>query len=165
MEPKADRQSRKSQSENHEGNLESLIGLDANILVYALDPTFPEHEQAKAATLSLDGWAINATVVHETYHTLVFRRKISPADSRRKIVELLKDRRTVFINLTTATCLFALNLAASMNLGGRDALIVANFLSNKVPVIYTHDDELLKLKRITWKNSHITFQDPVTKTK
>ena len=161
MEPKADRQSRKSQSENHEGNLESLIGLDANILAYALDPTFPEHEQAKTATLSLDGWAINATVVHETYHTLVFRRKISPADSRRKVVELLKDRRTVFINLTTATCLFALNLAASMNLGGRDALIIGSYLYNKIPQMYSHDEELARLKKITVRGKTLHITDPI----
>jgi hypothetical protein len=47
-------------------------------------------------------------------------------------------------------------------LGGRDALIIANFLSNKVPTIYTHDQELLALQKISWKNFHITFKDPLS---
>ena len=69
-----------------------------------------------------------------------------------------------FFNQTKKHCSLALNLSVQHKLGGRDALIVANFLANKVPVMYTHDDELLKLKKIAWKNSHITFQDPLTKT-
>ena len=109
----------------------------------------------------MGGWAINATVVHETYHTLVFRRKISPADSRRKVVELLKDRRTVFINLTTATCLFALNLAASMNLGGRDALIIGSYLYNKIPQMYSHDEELARLRKITMRGKTLHITDPI----
>jgi predicted nucleic acid-binding protein len=50
------------------------------------------------------------------------------------------------------------------NLGGRDALITANFLANKVSTIYTHDRELLKLEKISWRNSRVTFKDPTTKT-
>lgn len=161
MGPEADRQSRKSQSEDHEGDLEDLTGLDTNILAYALDPTFPEHEKAKTATLSLNGWAINATVIHETYHTLVFRRKISPVDSRRKIVELLKDKRTTFINLTEATCLFSLNLAASMNLGGRDSLIIGSYLYNKIPQMYSHDEELARLRKITVRGKTLCITDPI----
>ncbi len=65
--------------------------------------------------------AINSTVVHECYHTLVFRRKINPADCKLKIVELLKDPRTAFLNMTKSVSLFALDLASKTNLGGRDS--------------------------------------------
>jgi hypothetical protein len=49
-------------------------------------------------------------------------------------------------------------------LGGRDALITADFIANKVPTILTHDQELLTLQKISWKNSHITFKDPTNNT-
>jgi predicted nucleic acid-binding protein len=47
-------------------------------------------------------------------------------------------------------------------LGGRDALIIANFLANKVSIIYTHDQELLTLQKLSWKNFNLTFKDPLS---
>lgn len=55
-----------------------------------------------------------------------------------------------------------MNLAVRHGLGGRDALIIANFIGNKVPMMYTHDGELLSLKRIVWKASSLEFKDPLT---
>lgn len=141
--------------------MEDLIGVDTNILVYALDPTFPEHDQAKKAILTSEGWAVNATVLHETYHTLVFRRKISPTDSRRKIVEFLRDHRTLFINLTKTVTLFALDLATRMSLGGRDSLIVGCYLYNRIPEIYSHDEDLLKLSEVSMKGRDLRITDPI----
>jgi predicted nucleic acid-binding protein len=141
--------------------LEDLIGIDTNILAYALDPTFPEHFQAKKAVLSSDGWAINSTVVHECYHTLVFRRKVSPTDSKLKIVELLKDSRTSFLNTTRGVSLFALDLATKTNLGGRDSLIIGCYLHNNIPEIYTHDEELTKLGKVSYRGRHTRIVDPI----
>jgi len=138
-----------------------MIGLDTNILVYALDPTFHEHDKAKKAILSSDAWAINAAVVHETYHTLVFRRKISPADSRRKITEFLKDRRTLFINLTKTVSLSALDLAAKIDLGGRDSLIIGCFLHNRIPEMYSHDEDLTELRKVSMKGKTLHITDPI----
>src|SRR4030067_205516 len=78
-------------------------------------------KKGKGAMLSQEGWALNATVVHETYHTLVFRRRISPNDSKIKISSFLKNQRTTFLNLTKAVSLFALDLATKTDLGGRDS--------------------------------------------
>jgi hypothetical protein len=55
-------------------------------------------------------------------------------------------------------------LSVRHKLGGRDALIIANFLVNKVPTIFTHDRELLKLQKLSWKNFSVTFKDPLTET-
>jgi len=55
-----------------------------------------------------------------------------------------------------------MNLAVKHELGGRDALIIANFIGNKVPKMYTDDQDLLSLKRITWKTATIDFKDPLT---
>jgi len=141
--------------------LEDLIGIDTNILAYALDPTYPEHEQAKGAILSQEGWALNATVVHETYHTLVFRRRISPNDSKIKISSFLKNQRTTFLNLTKAVSLFALDLATKTDLGGRDSVIIGCYLQNRIPEIYSHDDDLLTLKRISLKGRQLRVTDPI----
>ncbi len=141
--------------------MEDLIGIDTNILAYALDPTFPEHSKAKRAILSSDGWAINSTVVHECYHTIVSQRKISPVDSKLKIVELLKDSRTAFLNITRIMSLFSLDLATKTNVGGRDALIIGCSLYNNIPEIYSHDEELTKLEKVTYKERHTRIIDPI----
>ena len=67
----------------------------------------------------------------------------------------------MFLNQTKRICIIGLNLAVKHNLGGRDALIIANFIANKIPAMYTHDEELLSLKRISWKNWTLTFVDPL----
>ena len=100
-------------------------------------------------------------MIHETYHTLVFRRKISPFDSRRKIVEFLRDKRTNFINLTPTVSLFALDLAAKMNLGGRDSLILGCYLHNKIPEVYSHDEELVNLAKVSIKGRTLRITDPI----
>jgi len=141
--------------------MEGVIGLDTNILVYALDPTFVEHDQAKKALLSLDACAVNSTVVHETYHSLVFRRKISATDSRRKVAEFLRDKRVAFINLTKTTTLFALDLAVRTNLGGRDSLILGCYLHNRIPEMYSHDEDLSKLKKVSAKGKILRITDPI----
>jgi predicted nucleic acid-binding protein len=141
--------------------LEYLIGVDTNILVYALDPTFPEHAKAKKAVLSSDAVAINSKVVHECYHTLVFRRKITPTDSKLKIVELLKDSRTIFLNMTKGVSMFALDLATKMNLGGRESLIIGCYLHNNVEEMYSHDEDLTKLATVKFKRRHARITDPI----
>jgi len=107
---------------------------------------------------------LNPTVVHETYHVLVFYLQWFPQDAAEKLSALLRHPYVQFLSQTRKTTQIALNLSVKHELGGRDALIVANFLANKVPVMYTHDEDLLKLKRIVWKDLQITFQDPLAKT-
>jgi predicted nucleic acid-binding protein len=141
--------------------LEDLIGIDTNLLSYALDPTFAEHAGAKKAILSSGEWAVNATVIHECFHTLVFRRKIAPTDTKLKIVEFLKDTRTSFLNLTKSSSLLALDLATKMNLGGRDSLILACYLQHHVPQIYSHDQDLIKLGKVAVKGKRTRIIDPL----
>lgn len=144
-----------------------IVGLDANIICFAVDSAYPEN--AKLADLLLDlspenMVAVNPTTLHEAYHVLVFSQKWVPEDAAQRLKKMLWHPYVVFFNQNKKHCNLGLRLSVEYKLGGRDALIVANFLSNKVPIIYTHDDELLKLRRISWKNSQITFQDPLAKT-
>ena len=144
-----------------------IVGLDANIICYALDSAYTEHEQLANLLLNVSPEnmiAVNSTTLHETYHTLVFSQKWIPQDAEKKLKALLSHPNIAFFNQTKKHCILGLRLAALHNLGGRDAIIIANFLANKVPTIYTHDDQMLKLKKITWQDKHITVQDPLKET-
>ena len=141
-----------------------ITGVDTNILCYALDSAYPEHEKLKNLLIRLspeNRVAINPTILHETYHTLVFGQKWVPSEAGRRLKMLLKHPHIEFFNQTRKTCIIALNLALQHKLGGRDALITANFVANKIPTIYTHDHELLVRKKIAWKNFHVAFKDPL----
>jgi len=142
--------------------MEEWTGLDPDVLVYSLDPTFPEHERAKDAVLGLESWFVNPTVMHEVYHTLVFKRRMRPADARRKLEEFLRDGRTGFLNQTKLLSLFALDLAVRHNLGGRDSLIIGCYLYNRVGEMLTHDAEILALKGLRFRGRTLRITDPIT---
>jgi predicted nucleic acid-binding protein len=142
-----------------------IIGLDTNILCYVLDSRYPEHEKVKDLLITLSPEnivALNPTVLHEAYHTLVYYSEWTPDEAARRLTALLRHPFIEFYNQTQKTSLIALNLSVKHDLDGRDALITANYLANKIPAIYTHDKELLKLQKITWKNTNLTFKDPLT---
>jgi len=142
-----------------------IAGLDTNILCYALDPAYPEHEKLKNLLIALsqeNSVAINPTTLHETYHTLVFGQKWVPNEARKRLKMLLKHPYIEFFSQTKKTSIIALDLSVQHKLGGRESLIIANFIANKVSTIYTHDQELLTLQKLSWKNFHLTFKDPLS---
>jgi predicted nucleic acid-binding protein len=142
-----------------------IVGLDANIICYALDDAYPEHEKLRDFLLDLspeNKIALNPTTIHQAYHTLVFSQKWTPEESANALRVLLKNPYVEFFNQTRKTITIALNIAVQYKLGRRDSLIVTNFLANQTPIMYTHDKELLKLQKITWKNTNLTFKDPLT---
>ena len=142
-----------------------IIGLDTNVLCYALDPAYSEHEELKGLLFSLspeNRLAINPTTLQETYHTLVCSQKWVPNEAQKRLKMLLKHPYIEFYSQTKKTCAIALNIAAQHNLCGRDALITASYVANKVPILYTCDQELLTLKRISWKSFRLTIKDPLT---
>jgi predicted nucleic acid-binding protein len=142
-----------------------ITGLDANILCYALDDAYPEHGKMAGLLLDLSAEnkvALNPTTIHEAYHALVYSQKWFPEEAADALKILLKNPYTEFFNQTRAISAIALNLCVKHKLGGRDALIMANFLANKTPIMYTHDRVLLKLRRVTWKNNTLAFKDPLT---
>lgn len=142
------------------------IGLDTNILCYALDNHYPEHEKVKTLLIALspeNKVALNPTVLHETYHTLVFYSEWAPEEAARRLTALLRHPYIEFYNQTQKTSLIALNLLVKHNIDGRDALIIANNIANKILILYTHDKALLKLQKINWKNTNLTLKDPLSK--
>jgi predicted nucleic acid-binding protein len=140
-------------------------GLDTNILCYALDPAFPENLRCRKILLGASNenkLGLNPTVLHETYHTLVFDQKWAPSEARRRLLTTLNHPHIEFYSQTRRVSVLALDLAAQQGLGGRDALILSNFLANNTPVLYSHDRELLGLGRITWKRWSMRIEDPLT---
>jgi len=104
---------------------------------------------------------VNPTVVHESYHTLVYGQKFTKAEASKRLGLLLRHPYVHFLNQTKRTCLIGLDIATRYGLGGRDALILANYIGGKVPVMYTHDQELLSLRRVAWRSSYLEVRDPV----
>jgi predicted nucleic acid-binding protein len=70
-----------------------------------------------------------------------------------------------FYNQTKSTTVPALNLAERHTSGGRDSLMLANFLSNGVPEVYTHDSELLRMGKIEWRGFTTKIIDPLAEPK
>ncbi len=143
----------------------TTIGLDTNILCYALDPAFPEHRKFADIWEKLSAEfmiGINPTVLHEAYHTLVYSQKWSREEARTRLGMLLRHPYIRFFNQTKSTCSLALVLAGKYDLGGRDSLILANFLANGISVIHTHDHELLEFRSVEAKTWRLRLLDPLT---
>ncbi|MDG6938902.1 MAG: PIN domain-containing protein [Nitrososphaerota archaeon] len=138
-----------------------MNGVDSSILVYALDPETKEHETARDVVLSLQVLAVNPTVVHEVYHTLVFKRGMIPRDAKSKVKAIVGDRRTRFFNITRSISLYSLDMASEFNMGGRDALIVGCYAANGVDSVLTHDTGLLALGKVSFKGRQVSFRDPL----
>lgn len=138
-----------------------MNAIDSSVLVFAMDPTTPEHSKAKTAVFSLSEWMLNPTIIHELYHTLVFKRGMLPNDAKSKLRVLVNDERTIFFNITKTVSLYSLDLAAQFNLGGRDSLIVGCCMHNNVESMLTHDRKLVELGRINFKARQIEFNDPI----
>ena len=141
-----------------------IVGLDTNIICYALDEDYPENKKLGDLLLNLsydNKVAINPTTIHEAYHVLVFAEKWHPEEAAHAIKLLLKNPYIEFYNQTRKTSTIAIDISVQYGLGGRDALIAANFLANKTPTLYTHDKQLLKHQKISWKNTTLTIKDPL----
>jgi len=139
-------------------------GIDTNILCYALDGAFPEHKRAAELLRELSPekpLAINPTVLHECYHTLVYAQRWLREDARTRLVSVVKNPNVSFFNQTKSISVVALSLAEKYTLGGRDSVILANFLTNRASEVLTHDSDLLDLKEVSWRGRKMMIRDPL----
>lgn len=144
--------------------LSDVSGLDTNILCYALDPAFPEHKKASGILKRLSPKskiAINPTVIHETYHTLVYKQKWVREDASSRLLSLMQQKHVAFLNQTKSISRNAIHLANKYELGGRDSLILSNYLFNNITHMHTHDHKILDLGKIVVKERELEFSDPV----
>jgi predicted nucleic acid-binding protein len=143
-----------------------VVALDTNILCYALDPAYDENVKARRVLLALSSQrpvAVNPTVIHETYHTLVYGQKWLPETAKERLQLILSHPHVEFHNQPRQVSNVALNLAVRDSLGGRDSLIVANCIVNKVSKLLTHDSDLTGMGSVSWRGRILTFEDPIVR--
>lgn len=127
------------------GRNQGYLGIDSNVLVAYLVPDHPDHNRTRA--LARASHAVNPTVLHETYHACVFKLRRNPADTVRALLDYM-DLATC-LPIGSATVERGLKLALKHSLGGRDALILASYLSSRgVRDFVTMDRSLLSLKEV-----------------
>jgi predicted nucleic acid-binding protein/antitoxin component of MazEF toxin-antitoxin module len=146
---------REARMADPEGSQEHL-GVDTNVLVAYLDGANPSHKETR--WLADRSVILNPTIVHEAYHTLVFKAKWASAEASRALLDACSDPRNMFVNQTLRTTKLGLDLAARHGLGGRDALILASLLGANVRKFFTFDKDLLALKRVSHGKVTLTIR-------
>lgn len=101
---------------------------------------------------------MNPTVAHETYHTLVFKMKWEPSEVSKTLLEVPDDTNVLFLNQTKDTTRIGLKFAEKYALGGKDALILANFLNPSIAEFKTIDKELIRLHRVEHARRRLTIR-------
>ena len=139
----------------HTGRDQEHLGIDTNIMVAYLDKDHPQHP--KVAPLTSRRIALNPTVIHESYHTLVFKMKWSASEAVEALRDTLTDTNVLFLNQTKDTTRIGLRLAERYEMGGRDALILAGFLSSRVRKLLTFDKALIRLREIEHGRRRLTI--------
>jgi predicted nucleic acid-binding protein len=135
---------------------QKYLAIDSNVLISYLDHEHPQH--SKVASLAARKVAVNPTVIHETYHTLVFKLKWRPEETLSILMELLDDSTILFLNQTKETTRVGVQLATQYSLGGRDALILASFLSAAVPEMITFDRTLIQIRKVEHGNRSLRIR-------
>ncbi len=132
-----------------QGNKEYL-GIDTNILIAYLDRDHPNHRQTEE--LRQKAIAVSPTIIHEAYHSLVFKMKWNPNEAKVTLEELMADRNNLFLNQTLQTTRVGLHLAVRYSLGGRDSLILANLMVSNILNMVTFDQDLINLESVSYRN-------------
>jgi predicted nucleic acid-binding protein len=140
------------------GRDQKYLGIDTNVLVAYLDDDHPQHSETH--TLTKSKIALNPTVIHEAYHTLVFRLKWTEEQASEVLKDVATDENTLFVNQSLKTTIAALEIATEYHLGGRDALIIANFIIGRVRDCRTFDGKLLGITKIKYGRRSISFKRP-----
>ena len=132
-----------------------MRGLDSNILVYALNKDIPEHLLCKELLINIVNGkelvSIPSIVFMESFHALVKAFKYKVAEVKKRLIAIIDSKNINVLDISTSSILFAFEIAEKYETGGRDSLIAASLLENKIQEIYSHDsdfDKILLLKRI-----------------
>jgi len=134
------------------------LAIDSNVLVAYLDRDHPQHDKVRA--LALKGIALNPTVIHETSHALVFKLKWRREEAGRVLREILADPEVLFLNQTRETTRVGLILAEQYHLGGRDALILANFLHPAISDMVSFDKQMVDLGKVGRGRMELNIRTP-----
>jgi len=137
---------------------QKYLALDSNVLIAYLDREHPQHDRVRS--LAFKRVALNPTVVHETYHALVFKLKWIPEETGQVLREVLDDPNILFLNQTRETTRIGLGLAERYTLGGRDALILASFLDPSVSEMVSFDKPIIALGKVAYGRRELKIRPP-----
>ena len=143
----------------HSPGNQEYLGIDTNVLVAYLADDHPQHPDVN--WLSKIVPVVNPTIIHEAYHTLVFKRKWNSGDSRRILTDYVENG--VLLGQTLRTTRLGLILADKHGLDGRDALILASFIAAAKPIVITcvtFDEQLLKLEAVRYGARSLQIKPP-----
>jgi len=133
------------------------LGIDSNVLIAYIVKAHPDHD--KVGLVEKKNHAVNPTVIHETYHTCVFKLRAEPKD----VTSLLLDymRRALFLDMTHVTAEVGLKIASDYGIGGRDSLILASYLmSGYVSEFVTFDRTLLGMEKVSHGGRRLRIVSP-----
>jgi len=132
-----------------------MRGIDSNILVYALNKDLPEHLPCKELLIDVVSGkelvSIPSIVFMECFHALVKAFEYKEVEVKKRLIAIIDSKNINVLDISTSSILFAFEIAEKYKTGGRDSLIAASLLENKIQEIYSHDsdfDKILLLKRI-----------------
>ncbi|MBA7525724.1 hypothetical protein ES705_17877 [subsurface metagenome] len=132
-----------------------MRGIDSNILVYALNKDFPDYLPCKELLINIVNGkelvSIPSIVFMECFHALVRAFKYKEVEVKKRLVAIMDSKNINVLDISTSSILFAFEIAEKYKTGGRDSLIAASLLENKIQEIYSHDtdfDKILLIKRI-----------------
>ena len=129
-----------------------MKGIDANIIVCAVNSDLPEHSCSKGlleeVARGMEPIAIPNIVFMESYHALVYRYKFNSINVKERLIAILESENVVVLDITTTTILYAFEIASHYYTGGRDSLIAASLLENNIKEIYSHDGAFDSIKEI-----------------
>lgn len=133
-----------------------MNGIDTNIIVYSLAGDYPEHLQCKEYFLQIAkgkmSVIISGIAIMEAYHTLIYKIKYPPDKVKRRLKAFMKSKNINILKITSRTVLFALEIASQYNVGGRDALIAANYLESGCRDIISHDSDFDRIPLLQRKD-------------
>jgi predicted nucleic acid-binding protein len=132
-----------------------MRGIDSNILVYALNEDLPEHVPCRDLLINIVNGqelvSIPSIVFMECFHALVKAFKYKEIEVKKRLIAIMDSRNINILDISTSSVLLAFEIAEKYGTGGRDSLIVASLLENKIQEIYSHDtdfDKILLIQRI-----------------
>ncbi|MFX1554845.1 MAG: type II toxin-antitoxin system VapC family toxin [Promethearchaeota archaeon] len=129
-----------------------MRGIDSNILVYALNKDLPEHLPCKNHLINIvkgnELVSIPSIVFMECFHALVKAFKYKEVEVKKRLIAIIDSKNINVLDISTSSILFAFEIAEKYGTGGRDSLIAASLLENKIQDIYSHDSDFDKIKLI-----------------
>ncbi|MHA1414035.1 MAG: type II toxin-antitoxin system VapC family toxin [Promethearchaeota archaeon] len=129
-----------------------MRGVDSNIIVYALNKDLPEHLPCKELLINIVNGnelvSIPSIVFMESFYALVKAFNFKETEVKKRLTAIIDSVNINVLDISTSSILLAFEIAEKYGTGGRDSLIAASLLENKIQEIYSHDSDFDKIKLI-----------------